>query len=363
MMGWKMVTRAEMRQIVRKMTARYTPAQMQNTQIDTFLNRAYNIHFPLEFRNLKLNKPVTFLTTPNVDTYDFVYEQGLVVIPQQPPSASKRVPGNITINPPVYCQGYLLNYFENKATFYSRWPNLSVNQQIGSGNDTDGPYSGIIPSFPFYRAQLDISGNVTEPMVIISAMVMDPQSALSGFSYAITDKPQIGSNEGRLFDSLGNDVGFVNYLTGEYEFTVANSAVIPGEATIYAAVVPYQAARPVDMLFYNQQLVLRPCPYQIYQVEFQVSQQPMDFIGDSERPELDEWYLLLCALAAKLIYNEYPDPEGEANLQKTLDEQTCKAQRRTLRQIGTQRAQTLFSQPRSRNALGYYYGNMYSGSF
>lgn len=357
-----MVTRAEMRQIVRKMTARYTPAQMQNTQIDTFLNRAYNIHFPLEFRNLKLTKPFTFLTTPNVDTYSFVYEQGLQVIPQQPPNAAKRVPGNITILTPVYCQGYLVNYFENKATFYSRWPNLSVNQQIDSGRDIDGPYTGIIPSFPFYRAQLDIFGNVTEPMVIISAMVMNPQSSNSGYSYAITDVPQSGSNVGNLVDSLGNIVGNVNYLTGAYTFTVANAAVIPGDATIYAAVVPYQAARPIDMLFYNQQLVLRPCPFQVYQVEFQVSQQPMDFIADSERPELDEWYLLLCALASRLIYNEYPDDEGEAKLQKTLDEQVCKAQRRTLRQVGTQRAQTIFSQPRSRNAMGFFYGNEYTGS-
>lgn len=357
-----MVTRAEMRQIVRKMTARYTPAQMQNSQVDTFLNRAYNIHFPLEFKNLKLTKPCVFLTQPNVDTYDFVYEQGLQVIPQQPPNASKKVPGNITIMPPIYCQGYLVNYFENKSTFYARWPNLSVNQQVDSGRDIDGPYTGIIPSFPFYRAQLDIFGNVTEPMVIISAMVMNPQSANSAFSYAITDKPQSGSNVGNLIDSLGNIVGQVNYLTGAYTFTLANSAVIPGDATIYAAVVPYQAARPIDMLFYNQQLVLRPCPSQVFQVEFQVSQQPMDFVADNDGPELDEWYLLLCALAAKLIYNEYPDDEGEARLQKTLDEQTCKAQRRTLRQIGTQRAQTIFSQPRSRNAMGFFYGNEYTGS-
>lgn len=349
-----MVNKLEMRNTLRRMTARYTPSQMTDAQADRYLNLAYTLHFPEQFKSLKLTKPLVFLTTPNVDTYQFVYQNGLTMAPTGDP-----VPGNITISPPVYCQGYLLRYFQDKTTFYNRWPNLSVNQIIATGGrGANVAYTGTIPPFPFYRAQLDIFGNVTEAAVIISAF---DSGNVSNTNYTLTDFPQPNSDVGKLFDAQGNDVGTVNYLTGAYTFTPANSAVIPATATIYAAVVPYQASRPVDVLFYNQQIVFRPCPMQVFQVEFQISQQPMDMIADSDSPELDEWYLFICAIAAKLIYTDFPDPDGLAYLMPIYQDQLQMAQRRTLKQLGTQRAATIFSQP-GRPYSGYFFGNMYSGN-
>ncbi len=345
-----MVTKLEMRNTLRRMTARYSPSQMSDTQADRYLNLAYTLHFPEQFKNLKLTKPLVFLTTPNVDTYQFVYQNGLTVAPN-----GKPVPGNITISAPVYCQGYLLRYFQDKTTFYNRWPNLSVNQIIATGGrGANVAYTGTIPPFPFYRAQMDIFGNVTEAAVIISAFDN------TGYTYSLTDVPVAGSNTGNLVEQNGAMVGNVNYLTGAYSFIPSNSAVIPATATIYAAVVPYQASRPVDVLFYNQQIVFRPCPMQVFQVEFQISQQPMDMISDTDSPELDEWYLFICAIAAKLIYTDFPDPDGMAYLMPIYQDQLQMAQRRTLKQLGTQRAATIFSQP-GRPYAGYFFGTEYSG--
>jgi hypothetical protein len=203
-------------------------------------------------------------------------------------------------------------------------------------------------------------------MVVISAIVENPQSVDSGFVYTLTDVPQPNSatpNVGLLIEENGTQVGTVNYLTGDYTFTVSNLDTIPADATIYAAVVPYQASRPTDMLFYNQQLVLRPCPLQVYQVEFQISQQPTQLIAANDAPELNEWYLFICAMASELIYIDFPDPEGMAYLQPTLDQQRSEAQRRTLKQLSTQRSQTIFSAPGwARNVAGYFTGNEYSGN-
>ncbi len=341
-----MITLSDMKNIVRRMTARYTPEAMQDTQIESYLNKAYTLHMPLSFKNLKLTKPYSFLTIPNVDTYPFPYENGL-------PGDN---PGNFTINPPVFCQGYPLRFYQNKQIFQNRWPKLSVNQQIGvGGNLANVAYTGTIVSYPFLRAQLDIFGNVTEPAVIVSAF--DD----TGFTYTLTDVPVASSNTGNLAESDGTVVGTVNYLTGAYTFTLSNNSVIPATATIYAAVVPYQASRPTDVLFYDYQLVFRPVPLQVYQVEFEISRQPTELILDSDFPELDEWYLFLCAWAAKLIYTEFPDPEGMAYLQPIWEEQQLIAQRRSLRQMSSQRAQTLFTQP-VRPLAGYFYGTDYSGS-
>jgi len=335
------------------MTARYTPQSMSNAQINTYINLAYTLHFPEQFKNLKLTKPYVFTTIPNVDTYDFIYED----TPTNPANGDRvatATPGNIQITPPVYCQGYILRYFQDKTTFYNRWPKLSVNQQVNSGNGTAGPYSGIIPSTPFLRAQMDIFGNVTEAAVIISSFDN------SGFNIAITDVPIANNNTGNLVDNLGNNVGTVNYLTGAYTFTL-NVGVIPGGDPIYASVVPYQSSRPTDVIFYNQQITFRPVPQQVYQVEFQISQQPTQLIENNSAPELDEWYLFICCIAAKLIYIDFPDPEGMAYLMPIYQEQLQIAQRRTLRQIGSQRASTIFSQP-GRPLASWFGGTEYSGS-
>ena len=113
-----------------------------------------------------MTKPYVFTTIPNVDTYDFIYQQGLVDNPELP-TGNKAAAGNIQITPPVYCQGYILRYYQDKTTFYNRWPKLTVNQQIGTGNGTpDYTYSGIVPvGTPFLRGQLDIFEKVTEAAV------------------------------------------------------------------------------------------------------------------------------------------------------------------------------------------------------
>src|ERR1700684_4162710 len=107
-----MITLSQMEAIVRRMTARYTETQMPTTQVDYYINLALTLHFPLHFKNIKLTKPYVFTTVPNVDTYDFVYEGGLAANPDGTP-----VPGNIQISPPVYCQGYILRYYQDKTTF------------------------------------------------------------------------------------------------------------------------------------------------------------------------------------------------------------------------------------------------------
>ena len=354
----QLVSLDQMRNTMRRMTARYTEQQLPTTQVDYYLNLAYTLHFPLQFKNLKLTRPLVFNTIPNVDTYTFTYEQGVLPSPI-PATPTLYNPGGIQVTPPAYCQGYLLRYYQDKSLFFNLWPDLSVNQIINSGTGISGQtYAGFIPtSMPFYRAQMDIFGNVTKPAVVISAY------DTTGFNYAITDVPQPNSNTGNLIDNQDNVVGTVNYITGQYSFTPANSAIIPVGDTIYASVVPYQSSRPVDVLFYNQQFVFRPCPMQVYQVEFQISMQPTQLIAANQAPELDEWYLCLCCIAAKLIYTDFPDPEGMAQLMPIYQDQIQMAQRRTLRQLSSQRAQTLFSTPGwSRNWGNYYFGSDYSGS-
>jgi len=351
-----LVSLSMMEDTIRRMTARYTTQQMTSIQIRKYLNLFMTLMLPEHFKNIKLTKPYVFTTIPNVDTYNFVYQNDLLNNPAGDP-----IPGNVLITPPVYCQGYALRYFQDKSTFYSLWPKLSVNQQIDTGSGTANfNYIGTIAPTPFLRAQLDIFGNVTEAAVLISAFDSSGGSD-SGFNYLISDVPQDNSDEGILVDSASEQVGTINYITGDYSFTVNNSAIIPATAKIFASVVPYQPSRPIAVMFYNQQITFRPVPQQVYQVEFQISQQPLQLIADGNRPELDEWYLFICAGASKLIYTDFPDPEGMSYVEAIFQEQLQLAQRRTLKQINTQRAATIFSQP-GRSYRSWFSGSQYSGN-
>ena len=244
-----MVTLADIQNTVRRMTARYSETAMPTVQLNKYINLAYTIHLPLQFRNIKLNKPYVFLTTPNIDTYAFPYENGLLTSP-----AGVKVPGNIEILPPVYCQGYMLRFSQDKSNFYNSWPKLSVNQIIDTGDGTAGPYTGTLPGFPFLRAQLDIFGNVTEAAVIFSAFND------TGYVFSATDVPLVGTNSGNLVTPANVVVGSVNYVTGVYSL----ATTIPSGTTIYASVVPYQPSRPTDVIFTNQQITFRPVPAQVY---------------------------------------------------------------------------------------------------
>ena len=85
-------------------------------------------------------------------------------------------------------------------------------------------------------------------------------------------------------------------------------------------------------------------------------------ISSGDAPELNEWWELICLLAAELIYIDFPDPEGMAYIMPMLDKQRSEAQRRTLKQLSTQRAQTIFSAPGwARNVASYFSGQEYSG--
>jgi hypothetical protein len=87
----------------------------------------------------------------------------------------------------------------------------------------------------------------------------------------------------------------------------------------------------------------------------------LQLIDDNQAPELTEWYLFICAGASKLIYTDFPDPEGMAYVEPIWQEQLLLSQRRTLRQLGSQRAQTIFSQP-GRPMASWFWGTEYSGT-
>ena len=65
-----MSTLADIRVKVRRLTGRPSPQQITDAQIDTYINTFYQYDFPEHLRVFSNETTFTFMTTPNVDTYD-----------------------------------------------------------------------------------------------------------------------------------------------------------------------------------------------------------------------------------------------------------------------------------------------------
>jgi hypothetical protein len=166
--------------------------------------------------------------------------------------------------------------------------------------------------------------------------------------------------------------GTVDYLTGACTMVYVNTPAVG--TTISAHYHPYVASRSRDILFWQQQLFIRPIPNDTYFVKMMAYMMPttvmnaatnspvrpsIQVVGDNDvniqafsgqsgslptdLPQFNEWWQLIAYGAALKIFVE--DGEfGEYEKYKGLfEEQKLLAQRKTLRQLAHQRIPTVYS--------------------
>lgn len=304
---------------IRKLTGRNSPTQITDAEINDYINQYYIYEFPESLKSLKLKDVYTFTTQPFIDTYAapsdalFYYE------------------------PPVTCAGIRIDYFNNNETFYTRWPKRNFVEIVGTGNGTPGPYVGNITNVPFLRS------------VNAAATIGRVQNILFTAASGALNADATDDGNG-LF--LAPEVGVIDYNTGA--FTVTFSSAIDAGAPIWAETVPYVAARPTSLMYWQNQFVVRPVPDNSYIIEINTLRNPTDLLNDNDQPELNEWWKLLAYGAANQILIDNADYEILANFRPQFEEQLILAGRRIIQQGRSQRAATLFSENNQ-----YPYGNNY----
>lgn len=123
--------------------------------------------------------------------------------------------------------------------------------------------------------------------------------------------------------------GTVNYLTTQIEI---NFPVPPMPGTminIWAST--YTPGRPYNLLFWNNELTVRPVPDNVYLCEFEVYQTPAQFMSTNDNPTLNQWSQYIAYGAAMEILRDRQDMEGVENLREgfmrqealVLERQAC----------------------------------------
>lgn len=367
-------------QKVRRLTASASEASLSTSDIQDAINRFYSTDFPYAIKIDQQRSVYKFLTIPNVDRY---------------PVDVNNLQG---FRAPVYFEGIKGNFFKNRDQLFNLYPRYPTQFQPISGD-------GVTTSFTF-----TLFGNNVNPFPQANFGILSTQVVIGGVDVngdpiriiddggAILNGFGIGSNTttGRLLFVKQNAVGDNVYLDasnvqqpaipnlsplgGQNNANLPNSAYPPSPLTpqycgtvnyvttaitvnfpvapaagtginVWAAT--YQVGRPYNALFWNNELTIRPVPDNVYLVEIETYQTPVQFMSTSNHPVLNQWTQYIAYGSAMEILRDRQDMEGVANLEEGFKRQEALVlERQAIEEIGQSNI-TLFNSTQ----LGFGVGN------
>ncbi len=355
---------------VRRLTVSASENALTSAEVQRSVNLFYNNDFPYAIKIDQQRSVYKFMTIPNVDRY---------------PVDVNNLQG---FRAPVYFQGVQGNFFKNRDQLYNLFPRYPTQFQPISGDGVTTSFSFTLfgnnvnpfpqPNFGILSTQvviggIDING---DPIRIID----DGGANVNGFG--------IGSNSttGQLLfinqNTVGNNVyldpsnnqqpaipplsplpspsppspltnqycGTVNYVTTQFSITFPIPPAAGTMINVWAAT--YQVGRPYNLLFWNNELTIRPVPDNVYLVEVEAYQTPSQFMNTQENPILNQWAQYIAYGTALEILRDRQDVEGVENLMEGFKRQEALVlERQAVEEIGQSNI-TLFNTTQ----LGYGVG-------
>lgn len=148
--------------------------------------------------------------------------------------------------------------------------------------------------------------------------------------------------------------GTVNYITTQIELTLPVAPMPGTQLNIWAAT--YQCGRPYNLLFWNNELTIRPVPDNVYLCEVETYQTPSQFLMTNENPTLNQWWQYIAYGTAVEILRERQDMEGVQNLLEGFERQEgLVLERQACEEIG-QPNYTLFNDTNNEYGTGGAWG-------
>jgi hypothetical protein len=351
----------------RKLTGAGNSLQLTDAQIIDYINSFYLYDFPAQFRSLKLKDRYTFNTIRGIDIYPFDSEH------------------YTTVEMPCYCMKFIIPLYQQpfgNSGFWGSSSNWQFQQNITQGNGTTGPYTGTLTNTPIVRS-VNNNPMVQTPTSPTSAYLPTPPEIATPLftnqaipsrvqNILITANSSLGTTQNITDDGAGNLIGggtgTINYETGAISVTFTN--VVPSGQNIQVMYSPTVMARPLSILFFQNQFTLRPVPDQGYTIELIAYRQPSQaLLGTTDPntpntagvPELKEWWELLSMGAAKKFFEDQQDVNSLQVMEKYLFDRYAVVEARTYAQIGSkQRIGTIYADQMN-NGYGGWGGSGYGG--
>lgn len=316
-----MSTLAKIRKKVRRLTASPSAIQLPDSEIDEYIDTFYEQDLPAHLKLWDLHETYEFYTSQHEDRYTLPVNTYL------------------NISPPVYIGGYQSYYTQLREQFFKIYPKLGYSENVASGNGTAGPYTFTLTNKPVLKRDFLVSAVDTNS--VTRTLTDIPVTDLTGNLVASnTTSPVLGS---------------INYVSGEVTVTSFGDTIDSG-TTINSQYTPYKTQRPTAMLFYDDEMILRPVPDKAYKVGVEVYRTPsqlLDVAGDE--PDIRQWWQYIAFGAAYKILEDRQDTETMQALAARLDEQKQLVLHRTVEQLTPQRTETIFSEQASNVNVNQYW--------
>lgn len=204
---------------------------------------------------------------------------------------------------------------------------------------------------------VDVNGNPIsindDGMGNLLLQVPNPPSQYPSYSTLdINGKPLPGmlnrniNNPGLIYQGTAstpftNAIGTVNYKTGVFfiNFPIAPNPSIA--MTLWVS--QYQPGRPYTLMFWNNEMHVRPIPKLIHKIEIEAYQTPLQFLMTTDNPIVNQWWQYIGYGVAIELLRQRQDTEGVLNLSEGFQRQEALVlERQGVEEIG-QRNTTIFS--------------------
>lgn len=330
----------KIRTLVRQLTKSPSEQLLATQDIDDWVNTFILYDFPEHLRLFALRQTFQFWTSPNIDTYS------TVTAPNTSPLYNfKNL--YVTVHDPVYVAGFKALFTQSREQFYNIYPFINSEQLLTTGSGTNPAFGGVIPGggVPFLQnnvlfSSIDANNNAL-------TMIDTPISSLYGnLSVPNTDPTSF---------TVRDPINYVNYLTGQYVVTFPGN---PAQAAnVNVQIVPYVPQRPMAMLFFDEEFVLRPVPDQAYQVNMEVYARPTALLDAGTSPQLEQWWQYIAYGAAKKVLEARLDIETVALILPEYKKQELLVLRSTVVQNTNERTATIYTESTSTNGGPWGWNN------
>ncbi len=339
---------------IRQVSGSGNSLQLTDTKIIKYINSYYLYDFPNDLRLLKLKDVYTFNTIQGVDTYPFDFDHWS------------------TIEAPAYCGKVQITLFQDKTSFYGYNFNTQQLETFSSGNGSTGPYSGTTIASPIIRSinnnpMVDTKTSSTAvfpsgyPPTFTTSNISRIQNILISANTATSSLNVTDNGAGTLIGDCS--AGTINYTTGAITGLRFTSAV-PAGNNINIQYTQSVQGQPYNILFFQNQFVLRPIPDQAYTIEITAYRQPsqallgtndIDNPNLSGRPEQFDWWELIAFGVAKKLYQDRLDTDGVQMMDVFLQEKISEARTRTYGQLGKRSINTIYrDETNDQNQIGWW---------
>jgi hypothetical protein len=154
----------------------------------------------------------------------------------------------------------------------------------------------------------------------------------------------VNKNTGNPGDNLQFAIGTVNYVTGACALDFTLVGIIPADGSQFQMwVSQYQPSRPFALLFWNNELTVRPVPDKTYKVEVETYLTPVQFLETSDNPILNQWWQYIAYGASMEIQRERNDFDAVDQLREGfMRQEALVLERQAVEEIGV-RNPTIFA--------------------